>query len=198
MITLHSNLVIFQLSSEADIKSLGASFTFQSGYIPTRSTIKPLLNTKCLYIPIWLYSNGQGDLNCTVSCASLHSNLVIFQPASLYTCADRLRIFTFQSGYIPTFDFHTNLFLFLHFTFQSGYIPTLCERQDRLWPKSALHSNLVIFQLEKVEGGRVYTIALHSNLVIFQLLPSSKYVNLSFPFTFQSGYIPTGLLSSTK
>ena len=132
LLYLKPNLVIFQLSSEADIKSLGASFTFQSGYIPTRSTIKPLLNTKCLYIPIWLYSNGQGDLNCTVSCASLHSNLVIFQPASLYTCADRLRIFTFQSGYIPTFDFHTNLFLFLHFTFQSGYIPTLCERQDRL------------------------------------------------------------------
>ena len=100
MITLHSNLVIFQLSSEADIKSLGASFTFQSGYIPTRSTIKPLLNTKCLYIPIWLYSNGQGDLNCTVSCASLHSNLVIFQ---------RLTSTRTSSSF---FTLHSNLVIF--------------------------------------------------------------------------------------
>ena len=75
---LHSNMVIFQpevlrkRALDLDI------FTFQYGYISTRTLIL-VLSCYTIYIPIWLYFNYYHYLFCLMYCTHLHSNMVIFQ-----------------------------------------------------------------------------------------------------------------------
>ena len=125
MRTLHSNLVIFQ----------------------QKPSKKCLTLERCLYIPIWLYSNKREKVYEQMKDLALHSNLVIFQ-----------RNGWFRYSYVRI-TLHSNLVIFQHalklmslletklyipiwlysnqassavctkfvetFTFQSGYIPTV-------------------------------------------------------------------------
>ena len=126
MITLHSNLVIFQRCWQFQTSFRRLIFTFQSGYIPTIYPICSLDDMSVLYIPIWLYSNCKLR-QPKIGNRPLHSNLVIFQRYQNQECANL------------SLSLHSNLVIFQ---------PSDNVLSVRL--VCPLHSNLVIFQLRNL------------------------------------------------
>ena len=66
-----------QINIKSSMPAIAYLFTFQSGYIQINVRVCVVCVLIVLYIPIWLYSNGQ--LKKVLYHLALHSNLVIFK-----------------------------------------------------------------------------------------------------------------------
>ena len=93
MITLHSNLVIFQLI-----------FLEYTGYIE-----------KALHSNLVIFQHSRQIL-WAIYLNALHSNLVIFQQQESIFQITKVQSFTFQSGYIPTeaYPYRVSPYLYLY------------------------------------------------------------------------------------
>ena len=102
-------------------------------------------------------------------------------------------IFTFQSGYIPTFWQCILCQTCLSFTFQSGYIPTVLTSNHThnqayfTFQSGYIPTKVNTFHFSRI-GNLYIPIWLYSNAAA----PTPAAAKLSF--TFQSGYIPTVIL----
>ena len=102
-----------------------------------------------------------------------------------------LSVFTFQSGYIPMaikdLKFSHCLTLYIPIWLYSNVVGLWQELTQGL----TLYIPIWLYSNRTHTRPRCYTfLPLHSNLVIFQLMKVNSQDNLSYHFTFQSGYIP--------
>ena len=115
---LHSNLVIFKsIMAQNKLEDL-VLFTFQSGDIQIKQSHRGLGYEKCIYIPIWWYSNHLHSLFLYYYWYYLHSNLVIFKSLIPLGTLSSRTTFTFQSG-----DIQINFLLSYLFQWFQIYIP---------------------------------------------------------------------------
>ena len=96
-------------------------FTFQSGYIQIKSRLTIINLLFILYIPIWLYSNLNGE-KIELTCIPLYIPIWLYSNCPSIQCIKARLYFTFQSGYIQIIICLSVAAINIIFTFQSGYI----------------------------------------------------------------------------
>ena len=170
-----------------EVKNVGATFTFQSGYIQmvrTWESIWDIIN--------FTFQSGYIQM---VNCRPYVLSFLVFTFQSGYiqifssTCSNMLiNAFTFQSGYIQICPAPIPLPIPVVFTFQSGYIQMQSEVEEYAWA-NALYIPIWLYSNVRYPPLLcLMLLPLHSNLVIFKSEPLS-ITSYMYHFTFQSGYI---------
>ena len=166
-IPLHSNLVIFQCYRSKTWSRYRSSL--HSNLVIFQSSLRLFIlpSEFCLYIPIWLYSNG------------------------LISAISRTPFdFTFQSGYIPIMLKQIPI-VRIH----TLYIPIWLYSNGTAFSLSIsiiypLHSNLVIFQLAIAVSPLLYLTSFTFQSGYIPMVGMIGKRRILKDFTFQSGYIP--------